>query len=171
MTGRDDGIKTLNSDFVLSVNGNANGNKATNGHFDGFVKDEQINNHFSDGFEMTKVFVLDQDSDTDDTKKGSEGDAEVESKSHSETKEDEGRKAKKLVKFSQLWRYATTTERLIYGFSCFCSVVVGSALPSFSLLYGRLINILEPSGTSEPNPAAMSILRGNCLHLGIGEFL
>ena len=142
MKGNGSDCKIVQSDFDVAVNGDFRGEDLRGGHFHGYLNDHSKKS-IENELEMTKVYTLDHESDAVDARKGSVSDPDAESRSTCDTREDEGKKAKKMVSFSQLWRYATTTERIIYGFSCFCSVVVGSALPSFSLLYGRLINIVS----------------------------
>jgi ATP-binding cassette subfamily B (MDR/TAP) protein 1 len=75
-----------------------------------------------------------------------------------------GKKAKKpkeepSVTFLQLFRYCERKDKFLMGFGAVVAVLVGGAMPSMTLVFGRILNNLNDSSTSQ--------LKSNVAELGL----
>ena len=65
---------------------------------------------------------------------------------------------KELVKFSALYRYATRRQMLMMAFASFCAAAVGCVFPLFTIIFGKMLDILnDPTQARDPSKQAATI--------------
>jgi ATP-binding cassette, subfamily B (MDR/TAP), member 1 len=87
-------------------------------------------------------------------------------------KHEDDKKAKKpRVPVGQLYRYATTGDKVLMVFGSVCAMAVGCVFPLFTIIFGKVLDVLNDPATSSDRGKQAESIRGLCIYFVIIAFV
>jgi ATP-binding cassette subfamily B (MDR/TAP) protein 1 len=80
---------------------------------------------------------------------------------------DEKGKKKPRVPVGQLYRYATTGDKLLMVFGSLCAMAVGCVFPLFTIIFGKVLDVLNDPATSSDKGKQAESIRSLCVYFVI----